>query len=266
LVALLALLTALAGCAALSGPEQTAPASGQSQPIPVSPKERYGGQPPVNPTRNLYEGTLFRGPASWGNLLRDHRARYPGDLLTVTELNKIVKVKPQQAALPAAQPQQAQQAQAQGQQTTKPEKPLSPLEIFLAEQEKRRAEIEKEQNDILQSVSSMEVEVVRVLRNGNLMVRGVYPPIYRDRNRVKYVVTLSGIVRPSDVDDTNNLLAPKINQADYRIRRLVRRDTLPLGTVARAAGQPAEGALLDRFTEFLTTPGTGSRETQVSPK
>jgi hypothetical protein len=101
-----------------------------------------------------------------------------------------------------------------------------------------------------------------VLPNGNLVVRGVHPPIFRDRNRVKYIISLRGIVRPSDVDDNNTITAAKLSKAEYKIQRLVKRPNLPLGAVARAAGKPKEGALIDRLTDFATSPGQ-SRTSQV---
>lgn len=251
---------ALAGCLGMGAPPTPTPTPAPQAEQDLLNTARLRTRPPVNTTRNLYEGSLWRGAASWGNLMRDHRARYPGDLLTVTEMGKIIKVPDQKPrpAEPGAPAQQQQQQQA-------PKGAVDPILAFLKEQEERQAQIEKEQNEILTSIETVEVEVVRTLPNGNLVVRGVHPPIFRDRNQVKYIVSLRGIVRPSDVDDKNTIPAPKLSKAEYKIRRLVKRITPPLGAVARAAGKPKEGALLDRLTDFITTPGA-SRTTQVSPK
>ncbi len=43
----------------------------------------------------------------------------------------------------------------------------------------------------------------------------------------------------------------------------MRRDTLPLGDVARAAGRSREGDLLDRLTRFMSAPRGGNRTTRV---
>ncbi len=272
LAAALAVALAAAGCFGGAGPIQPTPAPAQQAEQDLTNTARLRTRPPVNTTRNLYEGSLWRGAASWGNLMRDHRARYPGDLLTVTEMGKIIKVpeqgpgQPGQPGQPAAPGQPAQAAApaaaAAGQA---PKSTVDPIIAFLKEQEERQAQIEKEQNEILRSIDTVEVEVVRTLPNGNLIVRGVHPPIFRDRNRVKYIITLRGIVRPSDVDDKNTIPAPKLSKAEYKIRRLVKRTNPPLGSVARAIGKPKEGALLDRLTDFVTTPGQ-NRSTQVSPK
>jgi flagellar basal body L-ring protein FlgH len=259
----LLLAGALAGGCAFGGanqPTQVAPQENEAQQQAAQLRQRRL-KPPINTSRNLYEGSLWRGASSWGNLLRDHRARYRGDLLTVVEMQKIIKVPEVKPEQQAGQPQQPEQAAA-----AQPQEAIDPILAFLREQEKKREEIDKEQNEILRSIDSVEVEVVRVLSNGNMMVRGVHPPIFRDQNRVKYIVTLSGLVRPSDVDENNNMLSTKLSKAEYKVHRLVRRADLPLGSVARAAGRPKEGALLDRLTDFVTGPGTGSRSTQVSPK
>jgi flagellar basal body L-ring protein FlgH len=271
IVGALGLVLALASVGCFGGPAPVAPspAAQQQADADLLNPARLRTRPPINTTRNLYEGSLWRGAASWGNLMRDHRARYPGDLLTITEMGKIIKVpdqKPAQGAAgqPGAPGQPAAAAPAGGAATQTPKNGVDPIIAFLKEQEERQAQIEKEQNEILASIDTVEVEVVRTLPNGNMLVRGVHPPIFRDRNRVKYIVTLRGIVRPSDVDDKNTIPAPKLSKAEYKIRRLVKRAAVPYGDVARAIGKPKEGALLDRLTDFVTSPGQ-NRSTQVSP-
>ena len=244
LVGLAAVLVLLPGCNLFS-PQSATPDSTAEADDDLLRKQRFRTRPPIRTGRNLYEGSLWRGAASWGNLMRDHRARFDGDLLTVTGMTKIINV-------PEPKPEPAQpEAQAQPE---KPEFPVDPVIAFLQDQEKRRERIELEQNDILRSIDQIEVEVQRVLPNGNLLVRGNHPPIYRDRNRVKYIITLRGIVRPSDVDDKNTISAPKLSKAEYRIRRLVRRSVIPgeASSVARAVGQPRGAQFLDRLTDFLT--------------
>ena len=223
-------------------------------------RKRRRLRPPINTTRNLYEGSMWRGAASWGNLLRDHRARFRGDLLTVVDLQKIIKVpevKPE-TQVQTLQNQQQQQQQEQQEQAEAAE--ADPILAFLKRQEKRLEVIDKEQNEILRSINSVEVQVVRVLSNGNMLVRGVHPPVFRDRNRVKYIVSISGVVRPSDVDDTNNINAIKLSKAEYKIRRLVRRDgASPAATVRRGRG------LFDRLGSVLTGPRSRSRSTSRPP-
>ncbi|HUJ76343.1 MAG TPA: flagellar basal body L-ring protein FlgH, partial [bacterium] len=248
---------ALEGCAWLASPSQQQQAQQVQQATQdLTNPARLRTRPPINTTGNLYEGSLWRGPASWGNLLRDHRARYVGDLLTVNEVSKVIKVPPETKPEAAAA-----EAAAQG----KGNAPIDPLVAFLREQARRQADIEREQNDILRSIQTIEVEVVRLLPNGNMVVRGAHAPIYRDRNNVKYVITLQGVARPYDVDETNAILATKISNAEYAVHRLVKRTTLPVGDVARAVGKPKEGALLDRLTDFVAAPAP-NRTTQLSTK
>ncbi|MBI4082011.1 MAG: flagellar basal body L-ring protein FlgH [Candidatus Lambdaproteobacteria bacterium] len=246
--ALAALALLAAGCAL----QQTGAAPQAQQVTDTRPQERYRTRAPVNPIRNTYEGSLWKGASSWGNLMRDHRARYVGDLLTVTDLAKIIKV-------PEAKPEPAVPTAEQAAQAAKAgevKKPVDPILAFLQEEQKRREAIDREQNEILRAIQSIEVEVSRVLSNGNMVVQGTHPPIFRDRNRIRYIVTLRGIVRPSDVDDNNAIASAKLSKAEYRIRRFVKRSTIPpeLASAARAADRPQEANFLDRFTKFLTSP------------
>jgi flagellar basal body L-ring protein FlgH len=252
----------LGGCSWFTPPAQRQTAKdapGKAANAVLTDPARLKSRPAVNTTRNLYEGSLWRGAASWGNLMRDHRARYVGDLLTVSKMADIIKVPEQKKAEPLAAQQAAQQAQ---QAPEKPNPKIDPVLAFLQEQQKRREQIEAEQNEILRSVENVEVEVIRVLPNGNLIVRGLHPPIFRDGNRVRYLLTLRGIVRPSDVDDNNTITSSKLSKAEYKIQRQVQTQSLPLGAVARAANKPKEGALFDRLTDLATSQGP-NRTTQV---
>lgn len=269
LLALLALSLVLSGCTAFQ-PRSDLQAQREAQLAAERDRNaRLNARPPVNTTSNLYEGSLWRGAASWGNLLRDHRARYRGDLLTVSDLSRIIKVpEPVQEQQNPNQPgAQAQPGQGAVDQALQQQQALvDPVLAFLREQERIREEIDREQNEILRSLDSIEVEVVRVLANGNMLVRGVHPPIYRDRNRVKYIVTLEGIVRPSDVLDDNTVPSTKLSKAEYRIRRFVKRDPSLVTSVLRATGNTQTGGILDRFTDLATSPATGNRDTAVSPQ
>ncbi len=259
-IALAALLPLLSGggCAFLLEPAPTVakPQAATSE-LPI--RERYKTKPPINTSSNRYEGSLWLGDASWGNLLRDHRARYVGDLLTVTEMSKIIKV-------PTAPAAEKAKVETPAPEEKKPKSPLDPVLAFLREQQKLREAIDREQNEILRSIDSMEVQVARLLSNGNMVVQGVHPPIFRDQNRIKYIVSLRGIVQPSDVDNNNTIASSKLSRAEYKIRRLVRRQSVPVGSMARALGRPQEGNVADRLADFITGPGTGSRDTTVSPK
>ena len=57
----------------------------------------------ISTEKNRYEGSLWRYESSFGNLLRDHRARFRGDLLSINEMGMIVNVPPPKIA-PEGQP------------------------------------------------------------------------------------------------------------------------------------------------------------------
>jgi len=265
--AAIGMLFVLGGCVAIAPQPPGNGAATQAPTVEQSVTQQARERPPIRTSASLYEGGLWRGTASWGNLMRDHRARFNGDLLTVRELNKIINVpdvvSSQAGVTPPGQPAAGAPAPgapgaAQAPEPEQPKLPTDPILRFLEEQRLRREQVDKEQAEILRTLDQVEVQVVRVLQNGNLLVRGTHPPIFRDNNRVKYLFSINGIVRPSDVDDNNTITSTKLSKAEYKLSRLVRRPDVMPGTIARAAGAPREGALLDRFTDFLTTPSPGT--------
>ena len=84
------LLIVIAGCSALAPPPPPQPIRKQLADNPA----RRQRQPALNTNRNALEGSLWRSEASFGNLFRDHRARYRGDLLTIQEVDLISNVPP----------------------------------------------------------------------------------------------------------------------------------------------------------------------------
>ena len=157
----------------------------------------------VSVSRNLYEGSLWRYESSFGNILRDHRARFRGDLFTISELPSVVNVPEpkaeaeQEAAAPANNTQRAN---------------------LLLEAITMRDEIEREQNDILRSLETMSARVTKVLPDGNMMIKGQKVD-YRQRNQVRYITTITGILRPADVDDSNIVSATKLANPNVKIKR-----------------------------------------------
>ncbi len=200
---------------------------------------------PVNTAANPYEGSLWTHESSFGNLFRDHRARFRGDLLSIRELASIVNVPP-----PKGQPQQAAaDAQQAGAQT-----PAGQANTVL-EAMTLRDQIEEEQNDILRSLDTISARVVRVLSDGNMLVQGQKID-YRQRNQVRYITTVTGVLRPADVDDSNIVSAAKLANPNVQIKRqqsstLIRERLQQLSPVI---GQQ-ESNLAGRLSEFATQPG-----------
>ena len=154
----------------------------------------------VSSRRNLYEGSLWRYESSFGNLLRDHRARFRGDLLNINEVGVIVNTPP----------------------------PISPSENTPAggaetanvalEAMTLRDAIEEEQNDILRNLDSISARVIRVLPDGNMLIKGQKID-YRQRNKVRYITTVTGVLRPADVNDSNIVSASKLATPNVKIKR-----------------------------------------------
>lgn len=198
----------------------------------AKPKKRR--RPRISTSRNRYEGSLWRDEASFGNLWRDHRARFRHDLLTINDLSAIVNVPPPKATPGAnGQPQNAEEAAAVA---------LEALSL--------RDTIEEEQNDILRSLGTMSAEVIRVLPNGNMVVRGRKVD-HRQRNKIRYITTVQGILRPADVDDSNVVSATKLAYPEVKINRQIRGNLLRerLQKLSPLIGK-GRASLLGRITEF----------------
>ena len=154
----------------------------------------------ISTEKNRYEGSLWRYESSFGNLLRDHRARFRGDLLNINEMGLIVNVPPPQIS-PEGQP-------AGGAETGS-----VALEAMTL-----RDTIEEEQNEILRNLEGISARVVKVLPDGNMVIKGQKID-YRRRNQVRYITTVTGILRPADVNDSNVVSASKLANPNVKINR-----------------------------------------------
>ena len=154
----------------------------------------------ISTEKNRYEGSLWRYESSFGNLLRDHRARFRGDLLSINEMGLIVNVPPLKIA-PEGQP-------AGGAETGSVA--LESLTL--------RDTIEEEQNEILRNLEGISARVIKVLPDGNMVIKGQKID-YRRRNQVRYITTVTGILRPADVNDSNVVSASKLANPNVKINR-----------------------------------------------
>jgi len=154
----------------------------------------------VSSNRNPYEGSLWRYESSFGNLLRDHRARFRGDLLNINEVGVIVNAPPPKSL-----------------SGNTPEGGAETANVAL-EAMTLRDTIEEEQNDILRNLDSISARVIRVLPDGNMIIKGQKID-YRQRNQVRYITTVTGVLRPADVNDSNIVSASKLANPNVKIKR-----------------------------------------------
>jgi len=154
----------------------------------------------ISTARNRYEGSLWRYESSFGNLLRDHRARFRGDLLRINEMSFIVNVPPPKSA-------------EEGQPTGGIQTANVTLEALTL-----RDSIEEEQNQILRNIDGISARVMRVLPDGNMIIKGQKID-YRHRNQVRYITTVTGILRPADVNDLNVVSASMLANPNVKIKR-----------------------------------------------
>lgn len=228
----------LGGCSLFQG-KKAAPQQ-MKQPVAVSKsaatRAKYQKRPRISTNRNKYEGSLWRDESSFGNLLRDHRARFRHDLLTITDLAEVITV-------PPPKEEAAQEAETDIQ---KANVALEALNL--------RDTLEEEQNDILRSLDTISAEVVRVLPNGNMVIRGRKID-HRQRNQVRYVTTVQGILRPADVTDSNMVPATKLVYPEVKSKRQILGSLLRtrLNRLAPLLGKQQAG-LLERLSDFSKVP------------
>lgn len=246
LILLLAL--SLSGClkSRMALPKPPAP-----PPAPVKPEvdytdvreHSYRTRTSVPVKQKRYEGSLWQDESSWGNLLRDHRARFRHDVVTITDLAEIIVIpKKDPVAAPAAGNAAVEGAAGQA------NKAIDAINATLG-----LDNAEEEQNEVLANLKTISARVLTVLPNGNMVIIGEKVD-YRRGNSVRYVTKIKGVVRPEDVNEKNEITSLKMARSEVKIKRQVMAKRLNLGALAPVAGKNAAG-LMDRLSH-MATPGS----------
>ncbi len=196
---------------------------------------------PTNQSR--YEGSLWRDEASWGNLLRDHRARFRGDLVKITGLQDVISVSTATAKKPMPKPVIAAGEAQAGQ--------INDILDYASGISKA----EEEQNEVLGSLRSISAYVQSVLPNGNMVIIGEKVD-YRQQNSVRYVTKIKGIIRPADVNENNEVPAHKL----ARFEPIIKRQMLAknIRSLSPMIGQKKAG-LLDKLSHMATPQKTAEK-------
>ncbi len=223
----------------------------QSTPIAQEKKERnldelkkdsFRARSAIPANQGRYEGSLWDDEASWGNLLRDHRARFRGDLVKITNLEDVISISKPKEPTPVVQTPLAAAGEAAAGQATQVIEAVSGI-----------SRAEEEQNEVLSSLRSISAYVQSVLPNGNMVIVGE-KVAYRQQNTIRYVTTVKGIIRPVDVNEANEVQAIKLARFEPKIKRQMLARSLQ--TLAPVIGQKKAG-LLDRLSH-IATPSTNT--------
>jgi flagellar basal body L-ring protein FlgH len=197
--------------------------------------------------RNLYEGSLWKDESSWGNLLRDHRARFQDDVITITRLQDIISI--------AEEPEQAaptpliQAGEGAAENANKVLEAVSGM-----------SKAEKEQREVLKSLRSITARVASVLPNGNMVIVGEKVD-YKQLNTVRYVTQIKGIIRPEDVNHENEVVAMKLARSEVQIKRqMLARN---FSNLAPVIGKQ-KASFLDRLSHVATVPQSKPSSTPVT--
>ena len=222
-----------------SQPRVELPKEQKLKPLPAQPKVdlanvRYRQRDPVPLQNSRYEGSLWKGESSWGNLLRDHRARFKNDVLTIKNVQAIVSMDENSSSNP--------EVNTEGNVAQKAANLINAASSF-----KTRADIQ--QNEVVKSIQKISARVINVLPNGNMIVLAEKVD-YRDQNRVRYVTRVTGLVRPKDVDQNNEIDATKMARPEVKVKRQVKADNSnrrTIGNVRKTAG------FLEKVGHFTST-------------
>lgn len=215
-------LVAVAGCVPPRvpyDPKQAIPVDIVQEVIPPPPQKveeekRYPWEdPPYNFTGPmpendmLSEGSLWSSNASWGDLLKDQRASFRGDIVQVTGLGSLVQNIPNP----------------QG------DNPFSPSKDIEAVQKATREIIAR---------------VVEVLPNGIFAIAGEKVE-YKEGNRIRYLTRFKGFIRQQDISKQNEVDAKKVFQPEFYTTKAYHVDKLPYGYDATGfVDFPVQGSLL----------------------
>ena len=211
-------------------------------------RESYRNRSPIPAKQGRYEGSLWNDEASWGNLLRDHRARFRGDLVKIINLQEVISVsKPKDVPQPAPVVPIAGAGEQEAGQVNQLLDAVTGL-----------SQAEEEQREVLSSLRSISAYVQSVLPNGNMVIVGEKVD-YRQGNTVRYVTTVKGIIRPADVNEANEVPAIKLARFEPKTKRQMLAKSL---NIAPIIGQQKAG-LLDRISH-IATPGGGSGSQPVN--
>lgn len=177
----------------------------------TSKQDWYRERSPMPTSLTKYEGSLWKDESSWGNLLRDHRARFKDDVVTITDLSSIINVPPPPVPKPVVNT-------AAGQKATKGKQAKAALNAALDTMGVPEGELE--QNEILRALKSISARIVAVFPNGNMLVKGEKID-HRQQNTIRYITTVSGIVRPEDVSEKNEVLSSKLARSQVKTKRQI---------------------------------------------
>lgn len=208
-------------------------------------EQSYRTRQPIPTKKSRYEGSLWENEASWGNLLRDHRARFKGDVLTIVNLAEIISIpKAKPKIQPKPKPKQVNQSEKNAAQINQTLDAISDATGIGKEEE--------EQNEVLGGIKSISARVARVLPNGNMVVIGEKVD-YRRQNSVRYVTQIQGVIRPEDVTDQNEITAIKMARSEVKIKRQVMARKVNYRGLGPVIGAEKAGTL-DKLSHMLNPP------------
>lgn len=157
------------------------------------------------PVPQRTEGSLYQD--SYGmSLFNDRKARYVGDVITVTLSEKTVSKKSSGVAVKKDSSVDMDAGTILG--ATAPSYKGLGLETAIAQKRSFAGDADADQSNSLEG--NITVTVAEILPNGNLIVRGEK---WITLNRGDEFIRISGIVRPEDIEPDNTIISTRLANA-----------------------------------------------------
>jgi len=204
------ILTILILCCAVASAQK--PNKKKEQPKPPSALDKYIQEASVPLASNgqvAENGSLWSPAARFSNLAADLRARNVDDIVTI-----VVAESANAVSTGESKTSRASAAQTNITQLLKPTNPTGALAnlVNLGSSQSLNGQGTTSRTTTL--TTTISARVTHVLVNGNLVVEGTRNLNINSENQV---ITIRGVVRPTDLDTTNSVVSARLAQMEIQV-------------------------------------------------
>lgn len=202
--------TVLVLCCAIASAQK--PNKKKEQPKPPSALDKYiqeASVPQVSNGQISENGSLWSPAARFSNLAADLRARNVDDVVTI-----VVAESANAVSTGASKTSRASAAQSSITQLLKPTNPTGALANLINLGSSQSLDGQGTTSRTTTLTTTVSARVTHVLVNGNLVVEGTRNLNINSENQV---ITIRGVVRPTDLDTTNSVVSARLAQMEIQV-------------------------------------------------
>ncbi len=202
--------TVLVLCCAIASAQK--PNKKKEQPKPPSALDKYiqeASVPQVSNGQISENGSLWSPAARFSNLAADLRARNVDDIVTI-----VVAESANAVSTGASKTSRASAAQSSITQLLKPTNPTGALANLTNLGSSQSLDGQGTTSRTTTLTTTVSARVTHVLVNGNLVVEGTRNLNINSENQV---ITIRGVVRPTDLDTTNSVVSARLAQMEIQV-------------------------------------------------